>query len=275
MKDQVLINIFNTDLTEQITAAMAGISTIKWKKVRDDAQSETEAADIMKRNRYDVLPIETRDGFTSYFHTIEWNNYTSIARSIIKKDDIIPATTHIRETIKLFTQNKRRYFFLEHDHSIVGLISIANINSRPVKVYLFSMISEIEVELGKIINQHVDEESVLQKTIYDPKNEGRHDETKKRYEEDRALGVELEVTEYIFLSELIEIILLYGLYQPLDYSKREFKREFNAINDLRHSVAHPTRSLITRNDDIDRLDRRISYIEKALQRLRNHIYDNT
>jgi hypothetical protein len=74
--------------------------------------------------------------------------------------------------------------------------------------------------------------------------------------------------EYLYLSDLINIILKKKLCGRLGYSQTLFKNKLGALNDLRNAVAHPACSIITDKHPVDKLWERIDRVEEALFVLR-------
>ena len=59
------------------------------------------------------------------------------------------------------------------------------------------------------------------------------------------------------------------LYAQLSYHTKEaFQEAMNPLNDLRNSIAHPARSLITNNQSLEKLWGSIDRIEELLFALR-------
>ena len=138
-----------------INAAVVGISRSRWQSLQDSDATKEKAAAIMRQERFDVLPIIGGAEVKKYFRTDKWNDYSNISQESITHRDVIPFHAHVREVIKGFALESRNFYFLHNERRIVGLISVVNLNCRQVKVYLFSLIGELEVRLGAFITEHV------------------------------------------------------------------------------------------------------------------------
>lgn len=269
MSDHMIFDdsFFLRESIVDVNAAIVGISKNRWIAVAQDMANIEQAAEIMRVNRFDVLPITNGSIVREYFQADRWNDYSAISRKTITHRDVVPCQTSIRDVIKGFTTEARLFYFLSNDNRIVGLISVANLNSRQVKVYLFSLLSELEVRLGHFISERVPEAELLNMTFGDNDKE-KYEALKNRYKQDKDKGVEVPFVEYLYLSDLINIVLEKDLHSAIGYSRKQFKNDFGALNDLRHSVAHPTRSIIVDEGSVSRLWRRIDRIEEALFKLR-------
>jgi hypothetical protein len=247
-----------------INAAVVGISKARWSFIEESEASEEQAKAIMCQYRFDILPIVNGTAVKKYFCTHKWSDYSVITLENITHKDVIPFQTHIRDVIKGFVLESRNFYFLHNERRVVGLISVVNLNCRQVKVYLFSLLSELEVGLGKFITENISENELLHMTFGGETKE-KHESVKKRYEEDKALGVDTPFIEYLYLSDLIEIIGKKKLYEQLGYSSRRcFDKNLGSLNDLRNAVAHPARSIITDEKSVKNLWERIDRVEEAL-----------
>ena len=85
----------------------------------------------------------------------------------------MPVQTHVRDILKAFAQENRLFYFLTNDGHLTGLISIVNFNCRQVKTYLFSLINEFEVRLGRLVYQKVGEEEILESVLDKGNHPGR------------------------------------------------------------------------------------------------------
>jgi hypothetical protein len=259
---------FLREAVVDIDAAVVGISSTRWTHIPAAEADPTEAVRIMSDHRFDILPIAAPGGVKEYFHTKVWDDYSTVIRQRITHRDVISFATPLRDVIKGFALNSRHFYFLGNERRIVGLISVANLNCRQVRVYLFSLLSELEIELGKLISDRCGESELLQLTFgtdLKPKYEG----VKQRYNSDKAKGIDVPFVEYLYLSDMIKVIRKKKLFDRLGYqSAGKFEDAFGSLVELRDAVAHPTRSLIVDSKSCDKLWSRIDRIEEALFHLR-------
>jgi hypothetical protein len=246
-----------------INAAVVGVSKTRWTAIEESDATKENAIAIMKQHRFDVLPVVEGEEVKRYFYTDKWNNFSSISEETITHRDVIPFHTHIRDVIKGFASESRNFHFLTNERRIVGLISVVNLNCRQVKVYLFSLLSELEVSLGKFIAENIPEEQLLNMTLGEKVTE-KHEDVKKRYQADKAKGVEVPFVEYLYFSDLANIVIKKGLHEKLGYSRTLFEKNFGSLTDFRNVVAHPARSIITDEHSVKKLWERIDRIEEAL-----------
>jgi len=251
---------FSREGVVDINAAVVGISRTRWKSLEESDATKLQAEVIMREKRFDVLPIDNGSEVRKYFCTHKWNDYSNISENLITHRDVIPFHTHIRDVIKGFASEPRDFYFLHNERRIVGLISVANLNCRQVKVYLFSLLSELEIRLGNFIATHVSEDELFKMT-FGEKEKIKYEGVKKRYQEDKMKGDDVPFVEYLYLSDLINIIAKKKLYEPPGYAGFA---KLGSLNELRHAVAHPARSIITDKHPVKKLWERIDRVEEAL-----------
>jgi len=105
---------FNRENVVDLNAAVVGIRRNRWRWVPDGTSRET-AIQIMREERYDVLPITAANGAViGYFRTRSWNDYSSITHEAITYKDVLPLQTHIRDLIKDFATKRRFFYFLSN-----------------------------------------------------------------------------------------------------------------------------------------------------------------
>jgi hypothetical protein len=241
-----------------IDAAVVGISRIRWtyieRKSGEDEHLFTERArSCMEAHKFDILPIQNGDVCREYFQTNIWGNYSSIAHKLIGYRDIIPHQTHIRDVVYGFARENRRHFFLADENKIAGLITIGNLNSRQVKIYLFSLISEIEIMLGEFIRSQIDEKDLLP-LIFEDEDELKvkkmnesYRRAVKNYTKDQKAEVEDHFVEYLGLWDLKNVVLAKSLHKVLSYEQEKFDKDLELIYALRNRVAHAVRSTVSNN----------------------------
>ena len=251
-----------------INAAVVGVRSTRWTSIPLGDATSDRAAQIMSANRFDTLPIENPEDVRDYFQTQVWNDYSSVVRQSITHRDVISFTMPLRTVIAGFALESRSFYFLSNERRIVGLITIANLNCRQVKVYLFSLLSELEIQLGNLVSRHCSELELLGMTL--GKNEDlKYDKVKERYNEDKANGVDVPLVEYLYLSDLIKVIRSRKLFGQLGYqSGQKFNEAFGSLVTLRDTVAHPTRTLIIDPESCRKLWERIDQVEGVLFHLR-------
>jgi hypothetical protein len=257
----------------RITAASVGISKQRWISVKEEEIDSNKYIELMRKNRFDHLPIEPTKGIiTEFFKTKEPNNFKNIEKLSISFDDVIPLDTNIKDVIERFATNKRTFYFLTFHKKITGLITLGNLNCKQVQIYIFSLICELERELGDFLNSYLTNEQIKNWIETKIKKDEPYDKFKLILENFKELAesdLENQLTEHLFLVDFFNIITEKGLYGMLNFSKSNWK-DLSNINELRKRIAHPTRSLLDKENNISKLKERLNKIEDLIFRLVSH-----
>ena len=257
----------------RITAASVGISKQRWISVKEEEIDSNKYIELMRENRFDHLPIEPTKGvITEFFKTKEPNNFKNIEKLSISFDDVIPLDTNIKDVIERFAINSRTFYFLTFHKKITGLITLGNLNCKQVQIYIFSLICELERELGDFLNSCLTNEQIKSWIESKINVEEPYDKFKlilENFKELTESDLENQLTEHLFLVDFFNIITEKGLFEMLNFSKSKWK-DLSSINELRKRIAHPTRSLLDKENDIYKLKERLNKIEDLIFRLVTH-----
>lgn len=266
MADQFFLNrdIVNVD------AATVGIGSNRWVSISANGPSKEEARSKMAEHQFDVLPIESEEGnVSSYFVTDEWGDFSSVHREPISYTDTLSFQRNIRAVVEALADRDRRFFFLTQDQQVVGLITVSNLNCRAVRIYLFGLITEMETGLGRVVGRNLEDGGLNEQQII----EAMKADSREDYLDDKKKGIEEAITEYLYLSTLVNIIAKHHLYEPLGYeSRNQFESgdySFGSLVGFRNSVAHPIKSLKGTDGTPSSLWKNIVTCERALFRLHN------
>ncbi len=257
----------------KITAASVGISKKRWIAINENEITNNNYVDLMKSNRFDHLPIiSDNDSVFYYFKTDKPNDYTSITKHKINYDDVISLDTNIRDVIDKFTATNRTFYFLTFHRKITGLITIGNLNCKQVQIFIFSLICELEKELGNFLNTNLQETDIKnwvksKKKSDDPKD--KYAQILHNYSQLIESDLENKLIEHFFLVDFFNIICDLMLFEKLEFTKNEWK-SLISVNELRKRIAHPTKSLLDNdNNNIYQLKNRLDKINDIIFRLNN------
>lgn len=264
------IHFFLKDQFPDVHAALPGINKYDWVYASKDQRKE-KAFQMMSSNRFDILPIKERDGgYLSYFKTSEWGNFSNkeIVKCDILAEDRIYFLTRLRDVIREFAEKERNYFFLDNHKDILGLITIGNLNSKHVYLYLYNLILQLENYMGSALyNAGLDDKELVNvfKRINNPM---RVKEVINRFEKDQAKGADFRFVEYLYLSDYKSIYEDKKIKEKLKIRCSEFPDVLQNINKIRNVVAHPNKSLIRNENSMKELTKAIDILEELSNEFR-------
>lgn len=264
---------FKNHFRSDLTAANIGVHKSDWVKARNSDRKE-QSHHLMKKGLFDVLPIVNRDNsVTQYWRTIRWGNFSIISDKpeLISENDKIYYLTTIKDLIKLFATNQKDFYFLKDIESIVGLVTISHLNYKLIYLYIYELIIEFEMGISRMILTHKVDNLHIENALYsisNSKNLSKIKDSMKRYKADLKTGMNANLIEYLFLSELIQIFIKYRLHIKIGFNnERNLLSIYNSIHKIRNITAHSTKSLVHTKDDVKELYHVIQNIETLNQRI--------
>ncbi|MEO6695151.1 MAG: hypothetical protein ABIY50_08950, partial [Ignavibacteria bacterium] len=217
-----------------------------------------QAFDKMQKNKFDILPVRDADGiFKKYFKTKESGEFgvNDIKLFEIKPKDCLDHFTNIKDAVKAFAKafakSDRNFFFVKNGKEVAGLLTAGNLNSKHVYVYLYNLISQLEFELGMLINKSgIDDNELF--GILEENN--RSVKPNLRYKREIKKGLDHKFIECAYLGDMAWIIKEKNLHRKIKMTGKDFDSSIKLVNKLRNIVAHPVNSLIKGKNSIVELD---------------------
>jgi hypothetical protein len=125
-------------------------------------------------------------------------------------------------------------FFLGGHNNVTGILTRADLNTAPARIYLFDRITYLEEHLRELI---LDKKSDWRNT---PVSAGELDEIEDRYNEAQAANVALDKIHYAQFSTLGTIVTsVEACWQTCGFStKGTADSRLHEITELRNDVAH-------------------------------------
>jgi arsenate reductase-like glutaredoxin family protein len=254
---------FQYDPEVEVSASQIGIS--KWDWISTKSTEEKLAVEIMKRNRFDVLPIENEDGtFNSYFSTQDWNIYSSLNRNKINNTQTIYYRLSLKDLIKKFKDDERHYYFLTDYDQILGLVSYVNLNCQLVYNYLFFIIADIERSVSRILKNYVTQEKII--SVFQKSDDKHLLELAESFQRNIDENNDNDIFQHMYL-QTVGITLkkfvseLPDEYKPLNKYSSKFGTE-GVYNLVRQKVMHPVRPILSDKKSINQIDELLNdYIE--------------
>lgn len=219
----------------------------------------------MENKNIDVEPL-IQDGRIDSFvlrtklRQVESSLTCKEAAEKISINQVISEETRIETLLSLFM--KQDFFFVIGQTEVTGIVTYADLNSKPVRVLLYILISELESLLLSKIKEEFEDGRYLDLLGEDPKRK-----VKAGYEKSRKGNAEISMEQYLTTSDIVNIVSKSRLRNKLGYlSRSQAEKHLGPLVKLRNEVMHPCRPLVGSRGDANRLRekyvRMIELIEK-------------
>jgi len=214
-----------------------------------------------RRRRFDLLPI-TQDGRIVEVLLVKAGEREPLTdRWLVSRDTAIP------DLLQILLESGRPGFLIFQRQDVVGLVTPADLNKLPVRVYLYFLIGEVELALTLQIRRHF---------AAAPEQALHMLSTKRRAElEEQIAGLtEQNIgVDPVQLLRLSDVINIAAKHEPLRSqlgfsSRRAVESALGGLNDLRNRTMHPVRPLLSQvPEDMERLQRYGQQAGEILRRL--------
>jgi hypothetical protein len=263
---------------DDLTAAILGISSIDWvaKHEMEISQGLTGIFSIMSENRFDIIPVHNQSGLVDrYIITKKWGLYeleNLQEKEIDFREDVIYYLTHVRDVLRLMNERNRNFYFLGNHSEIVGLITLANFNDKHFYFWLYKKLVQLEKGMAKLIRSHRSEEEILNKInliSLQKFGNGKHFlSSLRRFEKDQTKGLDAPILEYLYFSQLCQLIIYFNLQPKKGLVKDDFESDLDVLKDVRNIIAHPTKSLVSSPNDLKVLWRGVKKMDILTSQLK-------
>lgn len=229
----------------ECTAAELATSSVEY--LPHDTSPST-AAEWLETNGYDAAPIQKQGDPIGFIHE---DDVTVNDDGDTLSEYLTPLTIEYLmsgdapfEGLLAALIEKPVYFLGGHSR-ITGILTRADLNTAPVRIYLFDRITYLEEHLRELILEHAPNWKQTPVTV------DELDDIEDRYTDAQAANVELEEIHYAQFSTLNTIISnVEACWQACGFSTTaQTDSQLHEITDLRNDVAHA--NLLVENTDSD------------------------
>ena len=219
--------------------------------------------ETMHRRNYDIMPVKENGKFVGYVERDILVKLKQIEPAIqqINLDIVVSAGTCVHEMIDLF--QKSRFFFVNRANDLVGLVTYADLDKIPVRVWLFILICKFEFLLLQLIKNFYEGSLWLNKLTAK-----RRKKITDLFDEKRKHDIDISLENCLNLGDMIELLESdRKLRSFIGYTSRNScKRECSGLDVLRNNVMHPSTSLVNNYDGVV-LSKRKNRLQQATKRI--------
>jgi hypothetical protein len=201
-----------------------------------------EAKETLVKRDFDIAGVKSdiSGPVIGYVKTSELSG--GVFKNYVRKieiSNVVSDSTPLANIINVFNENE--FVFVLSSNQINGIITKADINKPPVRIYLFGMVSLLEMHLNLWISNHYQNE--IWKGLIKGDRVAKAEEVfKKRKGENQ----ELTLLECIQLCDKKEILINSDKFlEKFGFSKKGFQGFINRAEKIRNELAHSQISIIS------------------------------
>jgi hypothetical protein len=208
---------------------------------------------------FDVIPVVQNNRIIGVLEKGTTHRQPLSDRWLISRDTGIP------DLVCLFAKTRQKAFLVLHKQDVIGLVSPADLNKLPARVYIYNLIGELELALMELIKSQF---SYREESIIDLLGETRCaklQDISKDLEEGNA---DVGLIQQLYLSDLIEIVVKdQNLRIILGFASRNKAKDYlGGLNELRHRTMHLVKPLLEKvPEDLDKLHQRVNRAMEILE----------
>ena len=188
-----------------------------------------------KARRFDLIP------------TTKGNRITGIMRrgkraGSLTEGWLIAASTGVADLLDAFAKSRQPGFLVLRCQDVVGLVTPSDLNKIEVRAYVYNLVGQLEIGLGKIVREAYPDESKVLTVL----SEERRNEIEPVRSTTETGKVDVGVVASLYLSDLFTVISKTpGLRARLGYpSRKRAEAVLNRLNGLRNCIMHPIRPFV-------------------------------
>lgn len=184
----------------------------------------------------------------------------------LTREWLVSKGTPISELLGLFANSKKPGYLVIHGQSVVGIVTPADLNKLPARIYIYNLIGELELGLANLIRHQIDN----QQDMLSPLSYDRQTNLQEEIDELISGNVDVDPVQLFYLSDLVNVVVNTDqLRMKLGFSSRkEAEKTLNGLVHMRNSIMHLVRPLLKRiPEDLIKQYVRVQRIEMILRRL--------
>ena len=219
-----------------------------------------DARNALDTRGFDVAGVKDKEGteVIGYVVTKEIgdNNLDKYINNF-EHEDLISDSTPIAKIFEVLSN--RNYAFVLFGNTIVGIITIADINKPPVRIYIFGIVSLLKMHLNLWINHYYQNELWIERI---PNR--RIDEAKEIYKQRKGNNQDLSLLECLQVCDKRDLLKGTEKFcECFNFSKNKFDTFIKRAEKIRNELAHSQNSIIS-NMSQAKFIKTISLAEKFL-----------
>jgi len=201
----------------------------------DESAIAQEVKNILDEKDYDVVGVRTKGIINGYAckKDLAEGQLGEYFKNFDSRE-ILPDTISISEVLKVIIGFN--HVFISSFGNVAGIITRGDLQKIPMRMWLFSLISLIEMQMLRIIRDRYPEKSWYKDELISP---GRREKVEKLFDERKKKNEEIDREDCLQFCAKREIISeTEDLLKKLQYDKKEFCKLLKELEKIRNNLAH-------------------------------------
>ncbi len=216
---------------------------------------------IARARNYDLIPILENGQIVGLFWTQSREMEPLTSRWLVSGDTSIP---HL---LGVLAESDLPALLLLYGQDVIGMVTPADMNRLPARVYIYNLIAALEMSLAHRIRRHfAGDPQELLRSLGEERQQKLENERNKLAEGE----TDVDPVQLLYLSDLVCIVeKVADLRECLGFSsRRTAEKALGGLVDLRNRTMHPTRPLLEGiPEDLLKLHHRVQRAKKLMHRL--------
>lgn len=203
----------------------------------DESAVAQEVKNILDEKDYDVVGVRTKGVLNGYAYKKDLAE-GQLGQYFKNFDpcEVLPDTISISEILKVIIGFN--HVFISSFGNVAGIITRGDLQKIPIRMWLFSLISLIEMQMLRIIRDRYPKNSWYKDELISP---GRREKVEKLFDERKKKNEEIDRVDCLqFCDKYTIISKTEDILKKLQYNKKkkEFCTLLKELEELRNKLAH-------------------------------------
>lgn len=189
---------------------------------------------------------------------------------------LVSRDTPVFHLLNLFVRNELQPFLVLHRQDIVGIVTPADLNKMPMRVYVYNVIGELEMLLAALLREHFGDN---QKAILELISTDHASKVACWQERAAQKNVEADIITYVFFDDLLDVIRqTKDLRLRLSLEVQDFTDHgpLDGLHKLRNRTMHTVGPLVLEyrgEDGLVQVQERLEFALDMIERLTDLLAD--
>lgn len=216
-----------------------------------------------KTRGFDILPIKKDDRIMG---VLDIKSDKSGAQQPLTDDWLISADTSVSELLDAFIHMRHPGLLVFQRQEVIGLVTPADLNKLPAKVYLYPILGRLELALAAWVRKNAGSPNEYLRCL----SKGRQHGVENKLARLAKGDVQVDAVHLLYIRDLVDICVQQVSFPAVlgCSTMEEAKQKLDPLVALRNHVMHLVQPLLQKApEDLKALRQQLATIETVLEKL--------